>query len=316
MTSPGGEGALRWWALIAAAVGTALVGTFPLMGIAFLASGLAYLLVHGARATAIAAILGGIVYTAIMAPGSAVFVAITSIALYVSVFALRTESTLAVGARIALAFSVAGIANALVGAWMAGTSVDAILTKTTGEIVANFGEADPGVTEATISALREGAATAVAIWPSIHVVQGVLMAIVAIIAVRWLSKRAGLGFTIPGLGSMDLSIHVIWPLVVGLVLWALAKFGVPQADLADRIGVNLLVVARVLLAVQGAAVLTAFADAREWKSAGRILGSFVALFLESIFWFVSGVGLVDMWMNVRRLPRDRGGADTTVTEER
>ena len=314
MTSPGHRPASGIGAFLATAAGTALLGAFPFFGVALLAGGLVLLLTQGRRAGAVAAVLAGIVYSAIIAPGSAVFVAIASIALYTSVYALRIESTLPVAGRIAAAFSVAGIANAFAAAWMAGTTVDALLTESTSRIATAFSEANPDATTAMVDLLEEGAATAVAIWPSIHVVQGIGMAVVAILAVRWVAKRAGLDFPIPGFGEVDLPIHIVWPFATGLAFWALAKFGVPFSGLLDRAGMNLLVIARALLAVQGFAVITALADARSWGTAARALGALAALFLESVAWFVSGVGLIDMWMNFRRLPR--GGAEDAVTEER
>lgn len=316
MTSPGDGVAIRWWPLVAVAIGTALLSTFPLFGIALLAGGLALSLDSGNRAGAISALLGGIVYAALVAPGTAVFVAVASIGTYVSMYALRTESMTGVGARLAAVLSVAGIANALFGAWMTGSTVDSILTRNTDQVVASFSQVDPAASDAVVEALRTGASTAVAIWPALHVVQGVIMAIVALIAIRWVARRDGIAGRLGGFAHVDLSIHIVWPLVVGLVLWALGRFSIPYAGIVDRIGMNLLVVARTLLAVQGFAVLTAFADGRDWKAPGRLAGAVLALVLESIAWFISGIGLVDMWMNFRRLERDRAKDEEGPSEER
>jgi uncharacterized protein YybS (DUF2232 family) len=123
-----------------------------------------------------------------------------------------------------------------------------------------------------------------------------------------LVARAGrsLGLPVKGYGPLadvDLSFHLIWPAILGLGLTALGAIWHQAPTLVGTIGANVLMIVRPVLFLQGAAV---FAALYRRMGAGRVLRVFgIALLVitELLVPAVSVLGGVDLFANLRKVPR-------------
>jgi uncharacterized protein YybS (DUF2232 family) len=125
-----------------------------------------------------------------------------------------------------------------------------------------------------------------------------------------LAGRAGrsLGQSVNRYGTLadiDVSFHIVWPTIAGLALAAVGSLLTKAPALVGNIGTNALMFVRPLLFFQGLAV---FASLYRKMGAGRIIKAIglVLLVLTELFVpSVSILGLVDLFMNLRKLPRGR-----------
>ena len=128
--------------------------------------------------------------------------------------------------------------------------------------------------------------------------------------------RAGrsLGLTVKTFGplaDLDMSFHIVWPTILGLGLAALGTMWAQAPTLVGLVGQNALMMVRPFLFLQGAAV---FAALYRRMKAGRVIRTIalVLLFLTEIFIpSVSVIGAVDVFVNLRKIPR--AGSKPTVT---
>jgi len=105
------------------------------------------------------------------------------------------------------------------------------------------------------------------------------------------------------LADMDVSFHVIWPTIVGLGLTAAGSLWSQAPTFVSSIGVNALLFVRPFLFLQGAAV---FAALYRKMGAGRItkvIGMALLALTEGFVPSVSLLGGVDLFANLRKLPR-------------
>jgi hypothetical protein len=144
--------------------------------------------------------------------------------------------------------------------------------------------------------------TALLLWPSAYFQTALFTAFLTVAAIAWAARRVGRPLDLPCFSELDLSIHVVWALIGGVVLLAAASLAGDRGVLFAA-GLNLVAGVRALLLLQGLAVAS-------WVMRRFRLGPFARLALlgvlivvDTLFFFVSVVGLVDMWANFRRLPR-------------
>lgn len=141
------------------------------------------------------------------------------------------------------------------------------------------------------------------------------MALSTAISVPFIA-RAGrsLGQTVRTFGplaDLDMSFHIVWPMILGLGLTALGTMWSQAPSLVALVGQNALMMVRPLLFLQGAAV---FAALYRRMKAGRVVRTvaLVLLFLtEILIPSVSVIGAVDLFLNLRKVPR--AGSQPTVT---
>ena len=113
------------------------------------------------------------------------------------------------------------------------------------------------------------------------------------------------------LAELDASFHLVWPTIAGLALLAAGTFLQHGRGWMVAVGLNALLIVRPVLVAQG---LGDFAALYRRLSLGRIargIGYASLLLAESIVPSTSVLGLVDLFFNLRRLPRvgvtPRGG---------
>jgi hypothetical protein len=97
---------------------------------------------------------------------------------------------------------------------------------------------------------------------------------------------------------------VLWPFIVGVLAMAGSYGTFSYAPTLKSIGLNLVLSASVVFALQGAGVFAGVLN-RLGLALGVRLLAWVILGLSSMLMPVASIlGLLDFWVNFRRLPRD------------
>jgi hypothetical protein len=172
-------------------------------------------------------------------------------------------------------------------------------------------DGSPGGQEAALAEARAGAETALKImrrlWPALVALSLLGHGIVAVSAGRWLACRGGRGGTAPNWTvprEWRLPFYVVWVLAIGLALVA------TRSEPIARAGENLIVVAAVLCAVQGLAVMAGLLHraAPPWLQA--VLGLVALLLMAPLLVPAAALlGLMDQWLDFRRLAAAGAGPD-------
>jgi hypothetical protein len=113
------------------------------------------------------------------------------------------------------------------------------------------------------------------------------------------------------LADADLTFHLVWPMILGLGLAALGTMWSQAPSWLLLTGDNVLRIVRSLLFIQGVAVFAAVYRKMKAGRVTKVIG-FVLLALTELFVpSVSVVGAVDLFANLRKIPR--AGTQPTVT---
>ena len=149
------------------------------------------------------------------------------------------------------------------------------------------------------------------LWPVLYLYVSGLAAVFSVPLVSRLGRALGEPVSaVPPLPELDLSIHAVWPTIAGLALLALAAYQRQPAGIAAAVGLNLLLLVRPVLFFQG---IGNFAALYRKAGVGRVARGFGFAFLtlsEFAIPSVSVVGLVDLFANLRKLPRQGTGTTT------
>jgi uncharacterized protein YybS (DUF2232 family) len=248
--------------------------------------------------SACVAILGpALLGTAVL---DALFVAVSLLAVGpVTAVALRHRSALAIAGGTAVVITMAFMA-APIGAQMLKDS----LVTWRGFLTALSANGSVSNSAALKTAISNSLTQMTATWPAASLYT---MGIGTAIGVP-LVARAGrsLGIPVKGYGPLadvDMSFHLVWPAILGLGLTALGAFWHQAPALVNTVGENVLMIVRPVLFLQGAAV---FAALYKRMGAGRVLkvvGLVLLVATEVFVPSVSILGGVDLFANLRKLPR-------------
>lgn len=130
-------------------------------------------------------------------------------------------------------------------------------------------------------------------------------AIPVVLAILWAARRAGVKLKgSPGIANLDFSPHMLWPLVLALALGASGRIWNIGDGMWTDLGFGLLLATKVILFLQGFAVVAFFLKP---MNIGRRVLFFVgvlAFIIDGPTWIVSIVGLLDFWLNFRKLNRE------------
>jgi hypothetical protein len=147
-------------------------------------------------------------------------------------------------------------------------------------------------------------------WPSFYLLLATMVGMLTVIGVIWVARRSGHEVNeLPALERFDLSWHIVWPVAVGFAALAVSRYSNAPAGIAATIGANVMLLARWALFVQGVAVFAGMYRKAGIGRIGRGVGYAALSFAETITpvgWplgLVSVTGLVDLWANLRKLPR-------------
>lgn len=142
------------------------------------------------------------------------------------------------------------------------------------------------------------------LWPTMYLYVSGLAAVLTVPLVSRIGRAIGEPVSAPlPLTELDLSLHVVWPAIAGLALMAAAAYLHQPTGWMQALGLNLLLAVRPALFFQG---LGDFAALYRKAGVGRVARAFGFAFLsfsEFAIPSVSVIGLVDLFANLRKLPR-------------
>ncbi len=150
-------------------------------------------------------------------------------------------------------------------------------------------------------------------WPALLVSLNGLSAAIAVGAGSRAAHRAGAEVHVyPPLPAFDLDPRVALLPITAVALLAAGRLGLGPVGGLETAGLNLIVVSEWLFFVQGVAVASAWYHRFGLGRVSRGFGYALLLVTEALFPIVSLTGLADVWLNLRRLPRE--GAERPAVE--
>lgn len=297
-------------ALVAVVVGAFVSLAFPPLGLPVAAAGLAWLHVrHRALAAAVAALVAGAA-TALLDPIGPLYVTLWLLAVGPLAVRLLKRSRFESAVLVTAVVVAAVWAGAIVGAAAAqGTDVASMFRDTTQQAVSqsliDARQAGIDSAEATRQ-VEQLAAAIVRVLPAVLAFLAGVTAVGSVGAAIAVLRRAGADVQeVPPLAAFDLDPRVVWPVIAAVVLMALDKFSHGwRSGLLGVVGENLLLTMRWVLFAQGVAVFAGLYERAKMSRVGRAFGYATLAVTEAILPLVSLTGLLDIWVNFRRLPRD------------
>lgn len=287
----------------------------PVVGVPVAASAIAVLWARGRRSLAIVgAVAGGAAATALSSVSAYILfvplmgVPVTARVPYVhftwltvsllvcsilTVGLLRRLGALSVVGIVTLALSAVELIAVASLASGAGLSATEYVTAATREMAALAGMA-----EELVDAFVEG-------WPALMVTMSGATSLFAVAAVAGSASRFEPRVRrFPALADLDLDPKMALLAIVAVGALAIGRFVADTAPAVEQAGMNLLVVARMVFLLQGVAVFAGLYRRAGVSRPIRFLGFAILGVTEMLFPAVSLTGLADIWLNLRRLPRD------------
>jgi len=291
--------------VVATVLGTALTSSVAVFGLPIAASGIAGLTYRGRGIVAAASAGFGIVFASFLMPGGALYVAPIMLAVVLAVALLPKVSFQLVAGGLIGVFALTGAGFDALAARAAETTVPAALAKQSKLITTEFIKSlGTDVSPDLVSRVKQSMQFALSALPSMYFAQAVLLAVLVVAAIAWAARRAGVSLDIPALSQLDITPHVLWVFVVGVFLLAASYGPFSASDTFGVVGLNLVLCAWPLFFLQGIGVAAGVLDRTGVGLGGRILALAALAALDTFTFAISFSGLLDFWINFRRLPRD------------
>lgn len=300
-------------ALAACIFGAFLSLAVPFVGVPIAAAALAWMWYRGSKLAAFvfALLCGGLTY--LIDPAGPAYVTLWLLVagpLVAELVQRRSVSTAVLVSTVlmtmvwlALLVGVSAIQGTTVNGYMSSL-VKTATQPALEQVVGNATEAVQARED--IAALET---TFVRLWPALIAIMSFFTSLAAVFAVSLVARvRRVPVMSPPDLEHLDLSPHVVWGLIVGGALLAADMFlGGWNGGLLGVIGENLLRVTQWVLFLQGVAVFAGLYKRAGMSRVAKALGYVLLGITEAFLPLVSLTGLVDMFVNVRKLPRDGAG---------
>ncbi len=175
----------------------------------------------------------------------------------------------------------------------AGQSVGAYVEAAVSSVAAQAGMGD------------EFVKLAVSMWPGALATLNGFTAMLTVAGVGVIGARFGVALRrIPPLVTLDLDVRMVVLPIVAIALLAAGRLPLEVAPTLGIVGSNLLVIARWVFFLQGVAVFAGLYERARFARPVRAMGYVLLGVTEAFAPAVSLTGLADMWLNIRRLPRD------------
>lgn len=291
--------------VVATVLGTALTSSVAVFGLPIAAAGIAGLTYRSRGIIAAAAAGFGVVLSGFLAPGGAIYVAPVVLAVVLAVALLPKYSFQVIVGSLIGVFALAGAGFDALAARSAGTTLPAQFTEQAKLVTAGLVKSLGASATADLTAQMTQASKFVASsWPSTYFQSAVFLAVLVVAAIAWAARRAGVSLDIPSLSRLDLTPHVLWVFVAGVLMVAASYGSFTVSATLGIVGLNLVLCARALFFLQGIGVAAGVLDRTGVGLGGRILGLAALAALDVFTLAISFSGLLDFWINFRRLPRD------------
>lgn len=209
-----------------------------------------------------------------------------------------------------LVLTAVALCTDMLFAYLAGTTLEGQIAAMVNLTIQQMTGAGTIPAEA-VTVLQEMLPAYLNIWPSFYVVQGLFYGVVIYVAAYYAFVRHSRDLRIRPLAEVDLPVHVLWVFLVALL--CLAASYVPAfgySNFFSVVGYNLMVCSIAVLTIQGFAVIGYGMHKAGWHWAVRIIVYLLCVQMELMFLAPSLVGLVDIWANFRKLPRDSGSGES------
>ncbi len=290
---------------VAVVLGVLTAPQLAFVGLPIAAAGAAGLAYRGRLTLAIVAGVLGVGAVAALQRIDVVFVAPAVAAILLAIVMLPKRNAQVVGAMLVGVLMLASVAFEELLARGQGTTLTAATALQMQAAVGEFTKVlGTSATAEVVSRLKEVAQVMSTAWPATLFESAVVVGVLVIVAIAWAARRAGREVKVPALSQLDLTPHLLWAFVVGLLLLAASYGAFPASKTFAVVGLNLVLCTRTLFVLQGLSVSAGLLDRTGVGLGGRILALAALAALDAITLVVSFIGLLDFWVNFRRLPRD------------
>lgn len=151
--------------------------------------------------------------------------------------------------------------------------------------------------------VRQIAPVLKALWPFTYVASAGMDALAAGIGSYLIYVRTSGIPRVPAIVAFDMSMWPVGVLIASILGLSASLSGFPGAEVLLSVSVTALMSVRFIFAIQGFAVVLTFANRFRFGCLGRTLLLVLSIWLETMFFIVSIVGLIDVWANFRKLTR-------------
>lgn len=151
--------------------------------------------------------------------------------------------------------------------------------------------------------VRQIAPVLKALWPFTYVASAGMDALAAGIGSYLMYVRTSGIPRVPAIAAFDMPMWPVGVLIASILGLSASLSGFPGAEVLLSASVTALMSVRFIFAIQGFAVVLTFANRFRFGCLGRTLLLVLSIWLETMFFIVSIVGLIDVWANFRKLTR-------------
>ena len=151
--------------------------------------------------------------------------------------------------------------------------------------------------------VRQIAPALKALWPFTYVASAGMDALAAGIGSYLMYVRTSGIPRVPAIAAFDMPMWPVGVLIASILGLSASLSGFPGAEVLLSVSVTALMSVRFIFAIQGFAVVLTFANRFRFGCLGRTLLLVLSIWLETMFFIVSIVGLIDVWANFRKLTR-------------
>lgn len=207
------------------------------------------------------------------------------------------------GCAVFAATSVALLVIDAVMMWANGLNLGTYITDAVGEL---FSSIDASASVDLASQLKVFENAFDVLWPSAYTVVAFACVVCAALGARVALRDAGMAGRALPFREFDLPLWVGYCLLAGIVGLVVASTVSVAQDAVLVVSANVLMGVRMVLAVEGVAVLVWLLDGHAVGGLLRGLALVAAVVLDVQFFVMAIVGLIDVWANFRHLNRGGG----------
>lgn len=298
----------------ACVVGAVVTPVMSFVGLPLVAASAVALVSRGRWALAAVAAVLGAALAALIQTSTLVFVLPAVAGVLVAAVLIRRTPYQLVAVILTALVSVTAFGMDALTALAAGKNVFVEFASQASAFMDQLGGTLRASGSASTAELQTLAKVAASLWPSGYVQLGILTVFFVMAAMAWAARRSGTALPIPAMSSIDLNVNVVWLPIAALLMLA-AGVVVDGTGPVFLVGLNLVLIARPLLLIQGVAVCAWMFDRIGLRSVGRSIGYVALIGIDTFVPVVSLFGLVDFWANLRKLPRDGETASTVEARE-
>lgn len=233
----------------------------------------------------------------------AAMVAISFVAVAGTVWLMRAQRATVGGVSVLVAVvTLLNIGVEMSFAMMAGTTVSEVYQGMFTAMTDGALQAAGGGIQAELM-VQQLEPVFMAIWPFVYVVSSLSDVLAASIGSFLMGARTSGMAKMPLLASFDMPLWPVAALALSVLGLGVSAAGFPGSQLVLTVSATALLSVRIIFALQGFGVVLSLMGRYRLGCFGRTALTVLSIWLETMFFLVSIVGLVDVWANFRKLER-------------